>query len=142
MIDRPLPDHITSLVLEGNELEALSDLAQLSTLKKLKTLSLKGNKISKISHLPLQAPLPLFPDSLSDLDLAYNQIGDWEFVDGLAKSFPGLTSLRVSGNPLYDNLKSAAGAKLTLDDGYMLTLARVAPLLNLNFSPVCITMAS
>ncbi len=81
--------------------------------------------------------LPSFTTNLQEVDLSYNAISSWNFIDRLDQVFPGMTTLRVSHNPLYENLKSAAGGKKLLpEDGYMLTMARLGRLTQLNFSKV------
>ena len=83
-----------------------------------------------------------FPESLSYVDLSYNAIGDWPFVDNLNDVFPGLTGLRVSHNPLYEDagVVEADGkidpVAMGVEEGYMLTLARLEGLKSLNFSNV------
>ena len=71
-----------------------------------------------------------FPEGLAVLDLSYNCIADWEFIDALNQVFPGLLSLRVSNNPLFEN------SKVSIEESYMLTLARVPGLKTLNFSTI------
>lgn len=69
------------------------------------------------------------------LDLSYNAIASWKFVDDLDYCFPGLTELRLSHNPIYEtglDSQSSGGA----EEGYMLTLARLGKLTNLNFSKI------
>jgi tubulin-specific chaperone E len=57
-------------------------------------------------------------------------------MDSLSTIFPGLTSLRISHNPLFRQLTAPDGRILSADDGYMLTIARLAGLKTLNYSPV------
>jgi tubulin-specific chaperone E len=128
-----LPTHsienITSLDLESNHIKCLSDVSSLAHLR-LKTLALNFNNISKVSN-ELDKPLR-FGSELKRVELAFNEIGDWQFINELSSVFPGLDNLRVSHNPLYDNAGRSA------EDGYLLTIARISNLKTLNFSPVCI----
>ncbi|KAH9870551.1 hypothetical protein IAQ61_006027 [Plenodomus lingam] len=126
---------ITDLTLEDNLITSLSSLASLTTLPNLARLILKSNKISDITTTPT-TPLPIFPPSVREVDLSFNEISAWAFIESLAHVFPGLTSLRVSHNPLYENLHAPDGRVLTPDDGYMLTLARLGNLKTLNHSPI------
>lgn len=129
-----LPSTLKSLDLESNEFLSLHDLHAMFHLGQLESLGLRNNCLSQTA--PRSQEGLVFPSSISHVDLSNNKIADWLFVDELARIFPGLTSLRLSGNPLYDSLESADGSKLTADDGYMLTLARIAGLKTLNYSLV------
>jgi tubulin-specific chaperone E len=80
--------------------------------------------------------MPLFSTTVTEVDLSFNEIATWSFLDHLELVFPGLTSLRVSHNPLYANLQAADGRSLSAEDGYMLTLARMGRLKTLNYSPI------
>jgi hypothetical protein len=130
----PLNPTITDLTLEDNLIPSLSAIEVLTTLPNLKRLILKSNKIYEINHSGSQ--LPVFPPTLVEVDLSFNEISTWSFIESLAHVFPGLTSLRVSHNPLYESLQAPDGRSLTADDGYMLTLARLGNLKMLNHSPV------
>ncbi|KAF2746512.1 tubulin-specific chaperone E [Sporormia fimetaria CBS 119925] len=125
---------ITDLSLEDNEISYISDLHPLTKLPNLQRLILKFNKISDI--IRPDATLPTFSPTLKEVDLSYNSIITWSFYHTLETVFPGLTSLRVSHNPLYQSLRAADGRALTAEDGYMLTLARLGNLKTLNFSPI------
>lgn len=69
------------------------------------------------------------------MDLSYNAITSWKFVDDLDYCFPGLSELRLSHNPIYET-GSKLGASGSGDEGYMLTIARLSKLTNLNFSKI------
>ncbi|KAK4463126.1 hypothetical protein QBC42DRAFT_199720 [Cladorrhinum samala] len=141
---------LTSLHLEFNDFTSLSDLAPISTLTNLKNLLLKGNNISAITA-PTSPEAPSFPPSVQYLDISYNRVGSWAFVDNLPGSFPGLTSLRFTHNPIYEHpdLDSASsnpppsahsssqkqGVSKT-DEAYMLLVARLPRLKILNFSTI------
>ncbi|KAF2869875.1 hypothetical protein BDV95DRAFT_620406 [Massariosphaeria phaeospora] len=125
---------ITELTLEDNLFPSLSALSPLTHLPHLQRLILKSNKISA-THTPA-TPLPIFSATLTFVDLSFNDIATWSFIHTLEPIFPGLTSLRISQNPLYQSLQAADGRALSAEDGYMLTLARLANLTTLNFSPI------
>src|SRR4051812_46390292 len=96
---------VTDLTLEENSFHSLSDLLPLTKLPKLQRLVLKSNKISEITAS--EAEIPLFSSTVTHLDLSHNEISNWAFIDKLEHVFPGLTSLRVSHNPLYNSLQAA-----------------------------------
>jgi hypothetical protein len=125
---------ITDLTLEDNPIPSLSAISSLTKLPNLKRLILKSNKISEICSA--NTTIPKFSPTLAEVDLSFNEISTWAFIETLAHVFPGLTSLRVSHNPLYENLQAPDGRALTADDGYMLTLARLGNLKTLNHSPI------
>lgn len=125
---------IVDLTLEDNLLTSLSALESLTELPNLQRLILKSNKLSEITQSG--SPIPIFSSTLTEVDLSFNEISTWTFIEQLASVFPGLTSLRVSHNPLYESLQAPDGRKLTADDGYMLTLARLGNLKTLNHSPI------
>jgi hypothetical protein len=122
---------ITDLTLEENVFSSVSALEPLTKMPNLQRLILKSNKISEIG-----SPMPVFPAALKEVDLSFNEITTWSFIESLEHVFPGLTSLRVSHNPLYESLQAPDGRHLTADDGYMLTLARLGNLSTLNHSPI------
>ncbi|KAF2691095.1 tubulin-specific chaperone E [Lentithecium fluviatile CBS 122367] len=128
---------ITDLSLEENLLTTLSSLKPLTSLPHLRRLILKSNNISAATPPSSPTPMtPVFSTTLSEVDLSYNEINSWFLIDTLQHVFPGLTSLRISHNPLFANLQAADGKPLTPEDGYMLTLARLANLQILNYSPI------
>ncbi|KAF2761645.1 hypothetical protein EJ05DRAFT_507289 [Pseudovirgaria hyperparasitica] len=134
--DLSLPNSITELILEDNEFQSLADLAPVTSLPVLRRLVLKFNLISSV-HSPSTPSQPLaFSATLTDLDLSYNQIASWDLINALPKVFPGLTSLRVSHNPLYASLVAPDGKPLSTDTGYLLTTARLANLKSINFGNI------
>lgn len=122
---------ITDLTLEENLFSSLSALEPLTKMPNLQRLVLKSNRISETG-----TPMPIFPTTLKEVDLSFNEITTWSFIEALSHIFPGLISLRVSHNPLYEALQSPDGRSLTADDGYMLTIARLGNLKTLNHSPI------
>ncbi|KAL2125284.1 hypothetical protein VTJ04DRAFT_1649 [Mycothermus thermophilus] len=153
----PFFSTLVSLHLEFNDFASLSALSPLSSLPALKNLFLKGNRIFAISDSePAVAPTTAFSPSLHHLDLSYNQISRWSFVDALPAAFPGLTSLRITHNPLYsdpdidestrtdptpatitsDGQKRGGGGVSKSDEAFMLTIARLPSLRVLNFSTI------
>ncbi|KAK7615425.1 hypothetical protein BKA81DRAFT_409110 [Phyllosticta paracitricarpa] len=132
-----LPETITEIILEKNDFRTLDDLNPLTRLPHLKRLRLKNNSISDIgSHTATDTEPLVFSHSLEDVDLAYNAIDSWRFIDALPDVFPGLRSIRISANPLYEKLRSTDGKELSADDGYMLTMARLGGLKVMNFSKI------
>jgi hypothetical protein len=125
---------ITDLTLEDNLIPSISAVAALTKLPSLRRLILKSNKISEVQATG--SPLPIFSSTLVEVDLSFNEVSTWVFIEQLAHVFPGLTSLRVSHNPLYEHLQAPDGRTLTAGDGYMLTLARLGNLKTLNHSPI------
>jgi len=125
---------ITDLILEDNLIPSLSAIACLTKLPKLQRLVLKANKVSEVSMT--STPRLVFSTTLTEVDISFNEISTWSFIETLKDVFPGLTRLRVSHNPLYESLRAPDGRTLTADDGYMLTLARLGNLKTLNHSPI------
>lgn len=121
--------HLTTLDLSDNDFTSLSDIQRLDQqCPTLQTLTLQHNHISTVG-----ANLIFLP-TLTELSVSHNAISAWTFFNDLSTSLPHLRSLRVTGNPLYTNLRSAEGKPLTSSDGYMLTLARLRDLKTLNYS--------
>ncbi|PBP22553.1 CAP-Gly domain-containing protein [Diplocarpon rosae] len=132
----PPAEKLTSLTLEYNSFESLSDIIILRELKFLEVLRLKGNEISKIStEANKLAEVPAFGNQLRYVDLSYNAVSDWKFVDEMDHVFPGMTALRLAHNPIYKTSKKV-GSFTSMDDSYMLTLARIRKLETLNFSKI------
>ncbi|KAK6213961.1 putative CAP-Gly domain-containing protein [Colletotrichum tabaci] len=133
-----LADTLTTLTLEFNDFTSFADLAPLSSLTSLRNLHLKGNSIAAIS--PPSVPSPIFPPSLQYLDLSYNAVTTWSFVDALPTSFPGLTALRFAHNPVYDrpDPEAIGGGSQTksTDEAFMITIGRLGALKALNFTPI------
>ena len=130
-----LTPNLRSLTLEYNDFTALSDLTPLSAIESLEVLLLKGNRISQISTGD-DAKRPVFCAKLKYVDISYNDVKLWPFVDDLAEVFPGLEALRFSHNPIYESFAEEFGAAKSLEEGYMLTLARLGNLKSLNFSKI------
>ncbi|CEO60132.1 hypothetical protein PMG11_04772 [Penicillium brasilianum] len=148
-ISRPLPGAITTLTLENNEITSLSALRPLSEIKTLEYLSLRGNNVHAITDSTKDTSLDFaFPPTVFSVDLSRNNVSSWAFVNHLPILFPGLTTLRFSGNPLYDQpplppaiaaatSSISASKPMTLDESFMLTLSRFpASLKILNFSTI------
>ncbi|UNI14718.1 hypothetical protein JDV02_001319 [Purpureocillium takamizusanense] len=126
---------LTSINLEYNGFTAVSDLASLASLSALRNLHLKGNSIKEMTAP--NASTTIFPHSLKYLDVSYNKIEDWSFVDALATHFPGITGLRIAHNPVYDaqkdgDTKTASSA----EESHMFTIARLAGLKSVNFTHI------
>ncbi|KAI0396647.1 hypothetical protein F5Y17DRAFT_75298 [Xylariaceae sp. FL0594] len=133
-----LASTLTSLNLEFNEFTALDQLASLSELSSLRHLQLKGNNISATRLDNAGEKLPIFSTNLQFLDISYNKVSSWAFVDELPTCFPGLTALRFAHNPVYENPdpELAGSGKNLTEEAYMFTVGRLANLKTLNFSAV------
>ncbi|KAK5123133.1 hypothetical protein LTR85_003331 [Meristemomyces frigidus] len=128
-----LPQGLKTLDLSGNGFTALADIACVAN-SHVETLILKNNSIATVTNGSLDIH-EVFP-SIHELDVRGNNISDWAFFNSLTVSMPGLKHLRTTGNPLYENLKSAEGRPQTTEDGYMLTIARLPGLDTLNYSKI------
>lgn len=137
---------LVSLHLEYNDFSSLVDVSALSAISSLRNLLLKGNQITDIVPPSSSADAPVFGTNLHYLDISYNQVASWSFVDALGHSFPGLTSLRFTHNPIYNDpeldiqdayapAQRSKGASKT-DEAYMLVVARMPSLSTLNFSNI------
>lgn len=140
--DLPLPPHLQTVILEQNYFASLEALGSLIASPSVTRVSLKGNEIEAIRDDTSDAQGPLC-SSLVHLDLSYNRISSWLFIDDIPSAFPKLTSLRISNNPLYEqsatptlNTGPIRDSAMTVDQAYMLTLARIPNLQMLNFSNI------
>jgi hypothetical protein len=124
---------LTSINFEFNDFTSLKDLASLAGLKALRSLHLKGNNI--VGLAPSGASAPVFPPALQYIDVSYNMIDSWSFVDGLPAHVPGLQGLRLAHNPVYE--KRDVDAKATSsEETHMFTIARLGSLKSLNFTHI------
>ncbi|KAF7184021.1 hypothetical protein CNMCM7691_004511 [Aspergillus felis] len=141
-ISTPITGTITTLTLENNGISSLSSLACLTSLSKLEHLSLRENCIEKVYAPGMEGSSIQFSENLKSVDLSRNSIDSWSFVNELQSVFPGLQSLRMSGNPLYDkpvapsNVTNLPEKPMTVDEAYMLTLSRLASIQTLNHSKI------
>ena len=139
LTDAELPNSIECVHLERNYFKTLESVKSMGQLRSLRNLNLRENPIASVSNEQAWSSSRFrftFPESLMELNVPFCSISDWALIDGLAQICPGLTSLRVSHNPLYESLVGADGKPLTPDDGYMLTIARLGRLARLNFSTI------
>lgn len=137
--DASLPLNIETLHLERNNLRSLEAIMPARRLQNLRSLHLKENPIDRTTNNGVVLGPGngiTFPSTLQEINMPFCSVRDWSFIDELDRMFPALISLRVAHNPLFDSLVSADGKSLTLDDGYMLTLARLGKLTRLNFSVI------
>lgn len=134
----PLPNGITSLTLEYNEFTMLWDIIPLRQLDSLEILHLKGNKITSVDKEGYQlSSFHAFGKRLRYVDLSYNAIARWTFIDDLPQVFPGLEELRLSHNPIYNyEGLSKQNENIGIEEGFMLTVARLKNLKSLNFSKI------
>lgn len=141
-ISAPISEFITVLVLEYNEIDSLSSIKQLATLPRLQRLSLRGNSIDTLDRSNAAGDTVRFPPGLKTVDLSNNKINSWSFINALPTVFPSLQSLRVSGNPLYEQPVASSAITnmperpMTVDEAYMLTLARLRSVKVLNYGSV------
>lgn len=142
-ISAPLSDTITRLSLEHNEITSLSSIRHLTALSRLKHLSLRGNYISTAYDADGKNDTSIrFSNTLTSVDLSLNQINSWLFINTLPAVFPGLQTLRMSGNPLYDqpvapsSVTNLPEKPMTVDEAFMLTLSRLSSLQMLNYSKI------
>lgn len=139
-------DTLVSLTLEHNAFKSLSSLAPLTSLQNLRSLLLRHNVINSvhdqddIAANDSKTCEPRFSKSLNYVDLSYNAISTWSFIDDLQNVLPGLTGLRISHNPLYEKPAANDRKVMSVDEGYMLTFARLGNLKALNFSNVGIPL--
>ena len=142
-----LPQTLCILDLEDNDFTAITSVYLLSGLPNLRRLSLRNNKIRSIvgevsddangPEISSSCSADLnFPETLTEVDLSYNEISDWSFISDLHSVFSGMTSLRIAHNPLFQDSHTPDGKPMTADDGYAITTARLPRLKSLNFSPI------
>ncbi|MCJ1248420.1 hypothetical protein MMC30_005638 [Trapelia coarctata] len=117
---------LTTLGLAYNEFTSFSALRPLTFLPSLMALSLRSNKVTSLISDSSETA-PIF-QSLLVLDLSENLITSFFFISHLPPLFPNLSSLRISGNPVF--------ATLTNEETYILTLARIGSLNILNYSTI------
>lgn len=144
-ISTPISSTITDLTLDNNQFQSLASIQHLAALPNLAHLSLQGNRIRRAgSPCPgsEEDKLPRFSSSLIDLDISRNEIDSWSFVNLLPEIFPGLTSLRISRNPLYKEPldypsdPDMVPVPMSIDEAYMLTLSRLSSLKSLNHTTI------
>lgn len=145
-ISSSLPATLRNLTLESNDITTLSSLKILAQLPNIERLSVRGNDINTtIASQPSdteKAEFFEFSKTLKSLDISRNRIDSWLFINDLPRIFPGLESLRISGNPLYDraiaptNITGLPEKPMTVDEAFMLTLARLENLASLNYSKI------
>ncbi|PGH18587.1 hypothetical protein AJ79_00366 [Helicocarpus griseus UAMH5409] len=141
-----ISNNITELKLEYNAFESISSIRQLTSLPKLKKLSLRGNHISRIKpenpSTTTSEDDVVFSSTLTSMDISFNKIDSWSFVNSLPRVFPSLTNLRISDNPLYDQppalsrITNLPEYPMTVDEAYMLTLAHLSQVEILNYSKI------
>ncbi|KAJ5961868.1 hypothetical protein N7501_006809 [Penicillium viridicatum] len=138
-----LPSTITTLTLEHNEITSISALRHLAALPKLEHLSIRGNNISTVNPNTTDTTLDFqFPQTVRSLDISRNKITSWTILNKFPTTFPGLTTLRITANPLFDQPPlppsvTEASKPMTVDEAFMLTLSRFPSSLTiLNYSTI------
>lgn len=135
---------LTSLSLEYNQFKSLSDLIGIKYLTSLEKLSLKGNEISEVFQRRENGETGgfrtnlVFGEKLRYIDLSYNAVHSWGFVEALPDVFPGMTALRLSHNPINFSSTNEDEKKTlwTLEVAHMLTVARLGKLTSLNYGAI------
>lgn len=141
-ISAPISSSLKSLVLEGNEITSLASLRKLTAVTTLERLSLRDNNIVTSHGANPSDDTIRFSPTLKSVDLSRNNINSWSFINDLTKIFPGLEVLRISHNPLYDQAVAPQAVTgmpekpMTVDEAYMLTLARLPSLQMLNYGTI------
>ncbi|GAD94585.1 tubulin-specific chaperone, putative [Paecilomyces variotii No. 5] len=143
-ISSTLSPTVRNLTLENNEISSLFSIRSLGWLPNLDHLSLRGNEVCGVfpSDSPGEDASFQFSPTLRSLDVSRNNINSWSFVNALPRLFPGLKSLRISDNPLYDqpvapsNVTNLPEKPMTVEEAFMLTLARLRNLESLNYSKI------
>lgn len=131
------PVRIQELTLSGNAFTDLSALtAWLSSSEHLLKLVLKNNRIAQIVKGPRTAHNGGFPSCLEELDLSFNEISSWSFLDDLSTYAPGLTRLRITGNPVYRAQTRPNGKIVDESQISMIVIARMTRLKMLNFTAI------
>lgn len=144
-----LLESITSATLEKNEYVSLQAvLPPSNSSSNLRSLNLKNNRIASVAsrskevdqsdtetQAVFQHTFHAFT-GVTELDVSYNNISSWQFLNDLRHAFPSLIHLRISHNPLFETLRAADSRPLTSADGYMLTIARLPNLQTLNHSTI------
>ncbi|CAG8255661.1 unnamed protein product [Penicillium nalgiovense] len=139
----PLPSTIITLTIEHNDITSISALRHLAALPRLEHLSIRGNSISTVNQNTTDTTLYFqFPPTLRSLDLSRNNISSWAILNTIPTVFPGLTTLRITANPLFDQPPlppsvTEASKPMTVDEAFMLTLSRFpSSLATLNYSTI------
>jgi hypothetical protein len=123
-----LPHSLTTLNLGFNQFQIIgAQLNLVSSLPNLKKLLLHQCGIRDIASTVQQ-----FSKTLAEVDLSYNEISSWQFVDQLPNIFPGLRHLIISHNPLFQQFSNPEDAS-TAD---LLITARLGNIIRLNNSGI------
>lgn len=132
--DPPLVlSNLKSLVLDNNLFTDLTVMSSvLGVAPNLRSVSLQANQISQVGSTLLRSNTTF--KQLSVLNLADNMISSYQFLDDLARILPNLDSLRVSGNPIYQQF-DVNDARAS-DKSFYLTLARLPTLKTLNHGTI------
>ncbi|KAI9735213.1 MAG: hypothetical protein M1834_001803 [Cirrosporium novae-zelandiae] len=117
----PLPK-LRTLTLSWNCFTSTSSIECLTALPSLEELSISHNSITTIT--PLARPFP----TVKSLNLSHNSLPTFSSFSLLPAVFPHLRHLRISQNPVFDDLQP--------DAAYMLTLGRLPGLRTLNHTRV------
>ncbi|KAF8476238.1 hypothetical protein BDZ91DRAFT_844867 [Kalaharituber pfeilii] len=111
---------LTEIKLEKNNFTTISSIFPLAAIASLRRLLLAHNKISSISETPDNGESPAIFEHITYLDLSFNAIPSFLFINDINKYFPNVEGLRISHNPLYHVPDMGA------EEAHMLTLGRLS----------------
>lgn len=132
-ITKILTQSLTELKLERNILVNISSILPVSLLPNLQKLLLARNQISSIHSPDDDLETPIVFENIRYLDLSFNSIPTFKFIDTINSHFPGVEGLRITHNPVYE----APG--MGSDEAHMLTVGRLSWKVRLlNFTTITI----
>lgn len=106
--------------------------AMIQSCPRLYKLKLGSNRITSINY---SRRVVMFQPSLTTLDLTSNDIRDWDVIDALPATVPGLRHLQILHNPIYQST-SPSGVRYPPGEISMLIIARLPQLQTLNLSRI------
>ncbi|GAM86146.1 hypothetical protein ANO11243_041570 [Dothideomycetidae sp. 11243] len=132
-----LPRTLQEISLNDNGFTDLTILVPwLSSCDVLAKIGLKNNQIANITSQETTHDHAQFPRCVKEIDVSYNAISSWAFLDTITEFVPGLEQIRISGNPVYENTMRPGGKPLNQSEVSMIVIARVAGLKTLNFTTI------
>ncbi|KAF8458977.1 hypothetical protein BGX38DRAFT_1084780 [Terfezia claveryi] len=132
-ITKILTPKLTELKLERNTLTNISSILPASLLPNLRKLLLARNQISSIYGPDGDPETPILFKNIRYLDLSFNSIPSFKFIDSINSHFPDVEGLRITHNPLYE--VPGMGS----DEAHMLTVGRLSWKVRLlNFTTITI----
>ncbi|RPB28447.1 RNI-like protein [Terfezia boudieri ATCC MYA-4762] len=119
LITKILTPKLTELKLERNKLTNISSILPASLLPNLRKLLLARNQISSIYGPDDDPETPILFKNIRYLDLSFNSIPSFKFINAINSHFPDVEGLRITHNPLYE--VPGMGS----DEAHMLTVGRL-----------------